>query len=198
MQDGGAFEVMVGAVLTQNTAWKNVERAIAELRRHDCLDYHAILGISRARLARLIRASGYFNVKAARLHNLCTWLARQGGPSALARRSTARLRHELLTVNGVGPETADDILLYAFHRPVFVVDTYTRRLLAALGMARGDEPYETLRQAFERALAADTTLYNEFHALIVCHAKEPCMRCPGCRRCRVEGRPCPRPRHRRL
>lgn len=187
---GGAFEIMVGAVLTQNTAWRNVERALAELRRHGCLDCQAILSLRRGRLARLIRASGYFNVKAERLRNLCVWLAQQGGTAALARRSTDRLRGELLAVNGIGPETADDVLLYAFQRPVFVIDTYTRRLLASLGMARGDEPYEDLRRAFEHALAADTALYQEFHALIVRHAKEPCARLPGCRRCRVESRPC--------
>lgn len=192
-QGGGAFEVMVGAVLTQNTAWRNVERAIAELRRHDCLDCQAILSLRRHRLARLIHASGYFNVKAERLHNLCEWLARQGGTTVLARRSTDRLRRELLAINGIGPETADDILLYAFRRPVFVIDTYTRRLLASLGMARGDEPYEDLRRAFECTLATDVALYKEFHALIVRHAKEPCVRLPGCRRCHVEGRLCPLP-----
>lgn len=184
---GGAFEVMAGAVLTQNTTWSNAASAVAALQRHGCLDYRKILGLRRDRLARMIRACGYFNVKAARLRHLCRWLDRGGGPAALARRSTAVLRRELLTVHGIGPETADDILLYAFRRPSFVIDAYTRRLLAALGMARGDEPYEALRLAFERALGEDVAMYNEFHALIVRHAKEKCTRRRDCRRCRVEG-----------
>src|SRR3990172_10910193 len=123
-----AFEVMVGTVLTQNTAWKNVEQAIANLRHGDYLDVHRLLSLSPSNLARLIRPSGYFNIKAQRLRNLCLWVEARGGIKALAQQDTSSLRSALLTINGVGPETADDILLYAFDRPVFVIDVYTRRL----------------------------------------------------------------------
>ena len=111
-----------------------------------------------------------------------------GGPGPSAHRPTAG--GVAGGFRGVGPETADDILLYAFARPVFVIDAYTRRLLAALGMAQGDEPYESLRLAFERALGEDVPMYNEYHALIVRHAKERCIYQPDCRRCRVEQRIC--------
>jgi len=180
------FEIMVGTVLTQNTNWKNVEHAIANLKRAGVLTPEAILGLRGSRLPRLIRPSGYFNVKSRRLTSLCRWLVEQGGLLALAPRATGELRGSLLAVNGVGPETADSILLYALDRPVFVIDTYTRRLLSRLELARGDEHYETLRAGFESALRGDAPLYNEYHALIVRHAKERCSRAAGCRHCRVE------------
>lgn len=182
-----AFEVMVGAVLTQNTAWKNVEQAIDNLRQGDHLDMHRLLSLSPQKLARLIRPSGYFNIKAQRLRSLCLWLEAGGGIMALTQQDTGSLRSALLTVNGIGPETADDILLYAFARPVFVIDVYTRRLFARLGLITGTEPYETLRGYFEAALPADVPLYNEYHALIVRHAKEQCTDDSSqCRHCRVE------------
>jgi endonuclease-3 related protein len=181
-----AFEVMVGAVLTQNTAWKNVEQAIANLRQGDYLDLQRLLSLSPQKLAGLIRPSGYFNIKAQRLRNLCLWLQAEGGIKVLAQHDTSRLRNSLQTVNGVGPETADDILLYAFARPVFVIDVYTRRLFARLGLITGAEPYETLRGYFETALPADVPLYNEYHALIVRHAKERCVDTEQCRHCGVE------------
>ena len=181
-----AFEVMVGAVLTQNTAWKNVEQAVDNLRQSDNLDLQRLLSLSPKKLAGLIRPSGYFNIKAQRLRNLCLWLEVQGGIKALAQQDTGGLRSSLLTVKGVGPETADDILLYAFDRPVFVIDIYTRRLFARLGLITGAEPYETLRGYFETALPADVPLYNEYHALIVRHAKERCTEQGRCRHCGVE------------
>jgi endonuclease-3 related protein len=181
-----AFEVMVGAVLTQNTAWKNVEQAIANLRQGDNLDLQQLLSLTPQKLTGLIRPSGYFNIKAQRLRNLCLWLEAEGGIKILARQDTGSLRRALLTVNGVGPETADDILLYAFERPVFVIDVYTRRLFARLGLITGAEPYETLRGYFEEALPPDVSLYNEYHALIVRHAKERCVVAEHCRHCRVE------------
>jgi endonuclease-3 related protein len=177
------FEVVVGAVLTQNTAWLNVERAIANLDAAGALTPESLLALPSARLAELLRPSGYFNVKATRLRAVVAWYHAAGGHARLRRHSTHRLRDALLGLHGVGPETADDILLYAFARPVFVIDAYTRRLLVRLGLARGDEPYETLRAAFERALGADAPLFNEYHALIVAHAKHHCRprpRCGGC------------------
>lgn len=187
------FEVMVGAVLTQNTAWSNVEKAIANLRAARRLDAAAILRTSPARLAKLLTPSGYFNVKARRLRSLCAWYVEQGGFDALNRRDTPDLRAELLAQHGIGPETADDILLYAFERPVFVIDTYTRRLFGRLGLVAGDEKYEALRAGVERRLARSDdriALFNEFHALIVVHAKDICRPRPRCESCCL-ARTCP-------
>lgn len=179
------FEVMVGAVLTQNTAWSNVEKAITNLKQADALDPRAIVSMTHARLARLLKPSGYFNIKARRLRNFCAWYLAQGGVEALSRLATPVLRKRLLAVNGIGPETADDMLLYAFERPVFVIDAYTRRLHSRLGHVRGDEDYETLRALFERSGrgTGKIKLFNEFHALIVRHAKEVCRPRPRCNLC---------------
>ena len=174
------FEIMVGAVLTQNTAWSNVEKAIANLVAHDRLDAARIVTARREQLARLLKPSGYFNIKAQRLRNFCRWYLAAGGYAALAALPTGELRRALLTVNGIGPETADDILLYAFGRPVFVIDAYTRRLLARLQLCSGDEPYDDMRLAIEAALGPDVPLFSEYHALIVRHAKEVCRVRPRC------------------
>ena len=184
------FEIMVGAVLTQNTAWSNVEKAIANLVAHDRLDAGQIVRIRKEQLARLLKPSGYFNIKAQRLRNFCRWYLAAGGYPALAALQTDALRRALLTVNGVGPETADDILLYAFERPVFVIDAYTRRLLSRLQLFSGDESYDDMRLAIEAALGPDVALYNEFHALIVHHAKDVCRVRPRCTECPVKKR-CP-------
>lgn len=184
------FEVMVGAVLTQNTSWSNVERAIGNLNDAGMLDPARIVAARRDRLARLIRPSGYFNVKAERLRAFCRWYLEHGGYVRLRRWSTERLRRALLTVHGVGPETADDIVLYAFRRPVFVIDAYTRRLFSRLGLVDGAESYETLRQGFESALGPDPALFNEYHALIVSHGKDICRPRPRCGTCCLAER-CP-------
>lgn len=181
-----SFEIVVGAVLTQNTSWKNVEKAITRLKATGNLELGRIAALTQDELAELIRSSGFFNVKAKRLKNLCGWLKSRGGLDALTKWDTGRLRQSLLSINGIGPETADDILLYAFQRPVFVIDAYTRRLLNKLGLAGGQEDYETLRQMFEACLARDHRLYNEYHALIVRHAKEKCTNDDRCRHCAVE------------
>ena len=180
------FEVMVGAVLTQNTSWINVEKAISNLKHSNSLSLEGILALSDEALAKLIKSSGYFNVKAKRLKNLCLWIAENRGESKLAELDTGILRSSLLQVNGVGPETADDILLYAFARPVFVIDTYTRRLFTSLRLIHGSEPYEDLRQNFEAELEPDISLFNQYHALIVRHAKEKCQLTADCRHCDVE------------
>ncbi len=180
------FEVMVGAILTQNTAWTNVEKAIKNLRAARALTLDSLLSMQERQLAELIQPSGYFNVKARRLKNYCHWFKTAGGYRKLNRLAADDLRRQLLSVNGVGPETADDILLYAFERPVFVIDAYTRRLLSRLGWIAGDEPYECLRLAFQSALPAEVALYNEYHALIVRHAKEKCSGHGDCRHCYVE------------
>ncbi len=191
------FEVMVGAILTQNTAWGNVEKAIHHLRANDALSPEAITASLPGVLAGWIRPAGYFNVKTARLQNFCRWYLAAGAFDALQRLNTSTLRQRLLAVNGVGPETADDMLLYAFERPVFVIDAYTRRLLLRLGLAHGEESYDKLRHAFEQQLGAtrrQVALFNEYHALIVMHAKVRCRKTPLCRGCCLL-RNCPHGRH---
>lgn len=184
------FEVAVGAVLTQNTNWSNVERAIDRLKSADALDCDAILSLAVADLAELIRPAGYYNLKAQRLRNLCDYLHSVGGLDALRHLSAAQAREGLLGVKGVGPETADDILLFALDLPVFVIDTYTRRLLQRQGLARGDEPYEELRAGFEQVLPAEPNLFKEYHALIVEHAKQVCRKRALCEQCGLGPR-CP-------
>lgn len=179
----GTFEVMVGAVLTQNTAWVNVERAIANLRAARALAPATIAQAPLPQLAEWIRPSGYFNVKARRLQAMACWLVERGGVAALRRVDTDTLRSELLAVHGIGPETADDILLYAFDRPVFVIDAYTRRIFGRLTLVSKDTHYEHLRAAFEQALGPDVSLFNEYHALIVRHGKDVCKTKPQCAGC---------------
>ena len=180
------FEVMVGAILTQNTAWTNVEKAIQNLKQAKALNTHSIIELTDEELAALIRPSGYFNVKTKRLKNYTHWFVEQGRYKGLDQYPDLDLRQRLLAVNGIGPETADDILLYAFERPVFVIDTYTRRLLIKLQLITGDESYETLRQLFESALGQDVSLFKEYHALIVRHAKVKCSGQTACEHCYIE------------
>ena len=188
------FEVMIGAVLTQNTSWTNVERALDRLRKAIALDAAAVAALPTDILADALRPAGYFNVKARRLQALCRWILEQGGMEALHGMDTQALRAALLGVHGVGPETADDIVLYAFGRPVFVIDAYTRRLFARLGLVAGHESYEVLRARFEQALPRDAALYNEYHALIVEHAKTTCRTKPVCACCVLrKGCPAARP-----
>jgi endonuclease-3 related protein len=177
------FEIMVGAVLTQNTAWTNVEKAIDRLVAAACLTPEAMVALPAHGLAELIRPAGYFNVKARRLQSLCRFLLDMGGIAALAHQATGPLRLALLAVHGIGPETADDILLYAFGRPIFVVDAYTRRLGGRLALIEGTADYETIRATFEQALGLDRALFNELHALIVHHAKRVCRKRPRCNEC---------------
>lgn len=185
------LEIVVGAVLTQNTAWSNVEKAVGNLRSAGVIDVARLLALPVGELAALIRPAGYFNVKAVRLRNLLEAIAQAGGERTIARRETPDLRALLLAVKGVGPETADDILLYAFDRPVFVVDAYTRRVFGRLGWARGDEAYEELRHGTELAAEQDLCLLQELHALIVAHAKAVCRKRPRCDAC-VLGEVCRR------
>lgn len=178
------FEVMIGAILTQNTSWSNVEKAITNLKHADLLSANAITNTNRKHLAELIKSSGYFNIKAERLMNFCLFLQQNGGESGLRKKNTKELRLALLAVKGIGPETADDILLYAFERPVFVIDAYTIRIFSRLGMACSNELYEDMRSGFETALGPNEELYNEYHALIVRHAKQTCSKTrPHCEQC---------------
>lgn len=181
------FEVIVGAILVQNTSWVNVERAIANLRRAKLLSPPALEKVPRAKLARLIRSSGYFRRKARKLKEFVKFLRKKhrGSLPVMFRSPTAKLREQLLSVHGIGPETADSILLYAGNHPVFVVDAYTRRILQRHGLATGKESYEEIRGLFEKSLPNDPQLFNEFHALLVhtgksfCRARAPlCSACP--------------------
>jgi endonuclease III related protein len=179
------FEVCVGAILTQNTNWGNVEKAIANLKREDLLTPEALRKVPVERLAELIRPAGYYNVKSVRLKEFVGWLFECHGGS-LARMFTGdwrELREELLRVKGVGRETCDSILLYAGGKPSFVIDAYTQRLFSCLGMIPEKAGYEEVRALFMANLPADPALFNEYHALIVEHGKEHCRkkpRCPGC------------------
>jgi endonuclease-3 related protein len=177
------FEIMVGAILTQNTSWANVEKAIDRLVNEDCLEPEAILACEDDRLADMLRPSGYFNIKSRRLKSFCRWYLDAGAYEALSTWSTNDLRRGLLAVHGIGPETADDILLYAFERPVFVIDAYTRRLFSRLGMIKEGLGYEALREIFEMALGPQVPVFNEYHALIVIHGKDLCRPKPRCSNC---------------
>jgi len=179
------FEIAVGAILTQNTNWANVEKAIANLKAADLLSAEKIHRLSHPQLAELIRPAGYFNVKAKRLTNFVTWLLNnyEGSLKNLESVDTTRLREELLNIKGVGRETADSILLYALGRPVFVVDAYTARITVRHGLIEPEADYEQLRELFESNLTKDPELFNEYHALLVRAGKEFCRpkaKCPGC------------------
>ena len=179
------FEIAVGAVLTQNTAWTNVEKAIVNLKREELLAPRAILECPAAALETALKPSGYFRVKAKRLRSFCDYLVRRygGNMARMARQPLDRLRPELLDVNGIGPETADDILLYACEKTVFVVDAYTRRIFSRHGLVPPAIEYEALRAFFERHVAPDLHGYKEYHGLIVWTGKDFCRRKPKCKGC---------------
>lgn len=180
------FEVMIGAVLVQNTAWRNVERAIENLRDAGVMSTAALYVLPETQLAELIRPAGYYQVKARRLRNLLKLVVEEydGSLDALFATDLATLRDRLLSVNGIGPETADAILLYAGNLPTFVVDTYTHRVLARHGWLGYDASYHDIKDHFESSLPQDAALYNEYHALLVRIGKEYCRRtrpqCDGC------------------
>jgi endonuclease-3 related protein len=180
------FEVITGAILTQNTSWTNVERAIKNLKNANCLIPESLHQIDTQKLAELIRSAGYFNIKAKRLKNFVDWLYENydGQLTNLESIDTNRLREELLSVKGVGRETADSISLYALGRPVFVVDAYTARIAVRHRLIEPGADYEQLRDLFESNLPQDVQLYNEYHALLVrlgkyfCKPKAKCSGCP--------------------
>ena len=181
------FEVMVGAILTQNTAWRNVERAIANLKAAGLMSAGRLARCSEARLRVLVRPAGFFNQKAERLRALARWLVDGcgGDVERLFETPTERLREKLLALPGVGPETADSILLYAGGVPVFVVDAYTRRIFSRHGCFRHGAPYEDVRSFFEGRLPREAALFNEYHALLVRLGKEVCRPTPRCGQCPV-------------
>ncbi len=184
------FEVAVGAILTQNTNWSNVERAIFNLKRSGKLGARAIHTMDNAELAELIRPAGYFNVKAKRLKSFVDFLVSGYGGSMkrLSRTGLREVRHELLQVHGIGPETADSLMLYALEKPVFVVDAYTNRVLSRHGIMEAGEGYEAFRSLFEDNLDHDLKMFNEFHALFVAVGKNYCRpKKPRCSECPLEG-----------
>jgi endonuclease-3 related protein len=184
------FEVMVGAVLTQNTNWGNVEKAIGNLKDAGFLFYEKMASLPTALLAEYIRPAGYFNIKAGRLQNLFAMIEEEfgGNLQALLDTDTENLRRKLLSVKGIGPETADSILLYAANRPVFVVDTYTYRVLLRHDCIPEDYGYEEIQQLFMDNLNPDPALFNEFHALLVSVGKDFCKKTvPRCKGCPLEG-----------
>lgn len=186
------FEVCVGAILTQNTAWGNVEKAIAALKQAELLTPEGLREIAPDRLARLIRPAGYFNVKSRRLKEFMEWLfaSHDGSLERMFAGDWRELRDELLTVRGIGPETCDAILLYAGGKPTFVVDAYTRRLFHRLGLLPEGEGYEETRALFMESLPPDAALFNEYHALIVEHCKQFCRKKPRCAGCPLTTRCC--------
>jgi endonuclease III related protein len=179
------FEVVVGAILTQNAAWRNAERAIARLSAAGALDLHAVLALPAARLTALLRPSGTFRVKARRLRAFARHVARRhrGRLARLLALPLPALRAELRGIAGIGPETADAIALYAAGRPIFVVDAYTRRIVARHRLVAPDGDYATVQTLFMAHLPHDPALFNEFHALLVRVGKEHCRTRPRCEGC---------------
>jgi len=180
------FEVIVGAVLVQNTNWENVKRAIENLRQTDLLEPHALLAVPIEELEELIRPAGYFRIKAGRLRSVLRFLVERydGSLEAMFRTPLNALRRELLAVHGVGPETADSILLYAGHLPAFVVDAYTHRIFARHGWIEYDTDYHAIQDYFQGGLPDDVPLWNEYHALLVHLGKHFCRKTrPRCAEC---------------
>ena len=183
------LEVSVGAILTQNTAWSNVEKAITRLKEARSLSVKALVRLSHGRLARLIKAAGYFNVKARRLKNFISFLeSRYGGSlKKMLHQDLDRLRTELLSINGTGPETADSILLYAAEKPIFDVDAYTKRILSRHGVMPYEKSYEEFQKLFMVHLPLDVPLYNQYHAMLVNVGKDFCRSRPLCASCPLNG-----------
>jgi endonuclease-3 related protein len=185
------FEIITGAILTQNTNWANVEKAISNLKSAGCLAPEKLALLDVSRLAELIRPAGYYNIKAKRLKNFMDWLSEnyEGQLTNLEDVDTDQLRAELLAINGIGRETADSILLYAFERPIFVVDAYTARIAYRHQLIQPDADYEQLRELFQSNVPEDIQLFNEYHALLVRVGKEFCKPKAGCPGCPLEELP---------
>ena len=179
------LEIIVGAILTQNASWKNVEKAIANLKAANCLVVEKLYNMDALELGRLIRPAGYYNLKAKRLKNFINRLFEdfEGQLCRMQELDTESLRERLLAITGIGPETADSILLYAFDKPVFVVDAYTARVAVRHGLVEPSVDYESLRDLFQSNLPQEIQLFNEYHALLVQVGKEFCRpraKCTGC------------------
>jgi endonuclease III related protein len=182
------LEVAIGAILTQNTAWRNVEKAITNLKAKGLIDAPGLYALADDDLAELLRPAGFFNLKTRRLKNFIALLCEEHGGriEGLGLLDTAELRQRLLAVNGIGPETADSIILYALDKPTFVIDAYTRRFLVNHGLSQGVPSYEEAQGYFTANLPEDRMLFNEFHALIVRLCQDRCRRKPACGGCPIE------------
>ena len=183
------FEVMVGTILTQNTSWRNVEKAIEHLKARKVLNVKGIHQLKRAELASFIRSSGYYRVKADRLKAFVDFIFEEydGRIEKMGREKMEVLRPKLLKVKGVGPETADSILLYGLKKPIFVVDAYTKRILARHEIVSEKAPYDEVQKLFMDHLPRDGKLFNEYHALLVQLGKTLCKKIPRCDRCPIKG-----------
>ena len=180
------FEVIIGAILTQNTNWLNVEKAISNLKKHKLLQPHKLYKLSHKRLASLIRPAGYYNIKAKRLKSFLKFFMKyyNGNVKKMSGIDTSSLRQQLLSVKGIGPETADSILLYALDRPIFVVDAYTKRILLRHHFIGEDVGYDEIQNLFMQNLKSGVELFNEYHALLVKLGKEFCLKNkPRCEIC---------------
>ncbi|MEW6375064.1 MAG: endonuclease III domain-containing protein [Thermodesulfobacteriota bacterium] len=179
------FEVMVGAILTQNTSWKNVEKAIQQLKEKKVLDTKGIHQLKKSQLASLIKSSGYYRIKADRLKTFANFLFEnyEGNVNRMRKEELKSLRAKLLGVKGIGPETADSILLYGLKKPIFVVDAYTKRILSRHGVVSEGATYEDVQRLFMENLPPDERLFNEYHALLVHLGKTLCKRVPRCDIC---------------
>ncbi len=182
------LEIATGAILTQNTNWSNVEKAIATLKRERALSAIKLHHMPASHLAGLIRPAGYFNIKAKRLKNFIDLLHEEyrGSMKKMGEDSLAHVRERLLSVNGIGPETADSIILYALEKPVFVIDAYTKRILSRHTILHHDASYEIYQKLFHQKLRKDVSLFNEYHALMVRLAKDYCRPKPHCSGCPLE------------
>ncbi|KYO66145.1 endonuclease III domain-containing protein [Thermovenabulum gondwanense] len=182
---GSDFETVVGAILTQSVSWSNVEKAIKNLKREDLLSPRALSEIDDEKLHGLIRSTRFYKQKGERLKNFCRYLLKNydGSLYRLFDKDVYELREELLGLKGLGEETVDSIILYAAKKPIFVVDAYTKRIFCRLGIITEDIDYKSLQKLFMSNLPLDTSLFNEYHALIVKLGKEVCRTKPGCGFC---------------
>jgi endonuclease-3 related protein len=179
-----AFEVMVGAILTQNTNWRNVEKAIQQMKKRGVLSLQEIRRLKKSQLATLVRSSGYYRIKAERLKAFVNFLFENyGNIKTMRREELEPLREKLLRVKGIGPETADSILLYGLKKPIFVVDAYTKRILSRHGIVSEKADYEEIQNLFMQHLPRDEKLFNEYHALLVHVGKTFCKKVPRCDIC---------------
>ncbi|MBU0467859.1 MAG: endonuclease III domain-containing protein [Candidatus Omnitrophica bacterium] len=183
------FEVIVGAILTQNTNWVNVEKALDNIRAEGLLRFKALDSIAIEKLALLIKPAGYYNIKAKRLKNFIGFFSSeyQGSLKKMGSEKPDILREKLLRVNGIGPETADSILLYAIDVPIFVVDAYTKRIFSRHGLVKQEDDYYVIQKFFMDNLERNGKVFNEYHALIVKLAKEHCRVKPQCEKCPLIG-----------
>lgn len=175
-------EIIIGAILTQNTNWKNAEKAIENLKHKSLLTLATLRNAEIKKIAQCIRPSGYYNQKATRLKEIAKYFHSKGLQNFDAH-STEKMRKEMLALKGIGPETADSILLYAFEKPVFVIDAYTKRIFQRLGFFPENISYDEAQKFFMKNIRENPQLFNEFHALLVHHAKEYCQKIPYCAKC---------------